>query len=175
MERARIEGTYTIDIRFNPFSCKNIYIKDSEGKYISCPLVDSLHEFEGYSQEELDALHQMDLDMKAACKQKEDQESSNMIHFVEVLTKRCENEKKNGETIIETLKKHSTDENREEEKKNLSGKAEAEQAQSALGLNEGPRNTTTAPESERTNGYQALSRDIDEFMETVWEKTSPDS
>lgn len=175
MERARIEGTYTIDIRFNPFSCKNIYIKDSEGKYISCPLVDSLHEFEGYSQEELDALHQMDLDMKATCKQKEDQESSNMIHFVEVLTKRCENEKKNGETIIETLKKHSTDENREEEKKNLSGKAEAEQVQSALGLNEEPRNTTTAPESERTNGYQALSRDIDEFMETVWEKTSPDS
>ncbi len=165
-EKARISGNYEIPVRYNPFDLDNIYLKGSEGKYVTCPLVNSYADRRGYDKETIEASHQKDLETKSAFAQDEDQAYAEVVQFVKTITERCEKEKQAGKVIIETLKKHSIVENREEERKNINGEAQARQAQAVLGLESSSQALATEGDGqERPKSYSTVSDEIDRMME----------
>ena len=165
-ERARIEGSYTISIRYNPLDSRHIYIKGSDGKYTTCMLVDSCHQFECKTKEDAEADHQKDLDAAAAHTQEEDQARLELDQFIKTIISRCKNEGSNKSKIGEVLKQHTIPENREEEKRNLSGETEARKTQSKLGPDQGGHTSQASPDPEqaRPKSYSAVSDEIDELL-----------
>ena len=162
-EKARIEGHYTIPIRYNSSSVKWIYVKGSDGEFHVCSLADSNTRYESYTAEELKAVHEEDLNMKASYTQNEDQAYSDMVHIIEASVKRCMNEKDSAKTIGEVLNRNSIPENREEEKANLSGENEARKNQAGMGTENSSRENTRSAE-EKPKSFEAVSDEIDRIL-----------
>lgn len=156
LERARIEGSSNVSIRYNPLSCKTIYIKGSDGKFLTCSLTDAYAANRNATEEEIKAAHQTDLDNMASFTQQEDQAYSNMVHFMEANVTRCNNEKESGTTIAQSLKKHSVIENRQEEINRLSGKDMVRDNQETACKSTGSVGKPSA--------YDSISDDIDAIM-----------
>lgn len=165
-ERARIEGAYAISIRYNPLDSRYIYIKGSDEKYTVCTLVDSCCQFESKTKEDVEADHQIDLDFAAAHTQEEDQARLELDRSIKAIISRCKNEGSNKSKIGEVLKQHTIPENRDEEKRNLSGETEARKAQSQLGPDQSVDPSQTSPEREQAKpkSYSAVSDEIDELF-----------
>ena len=162
-EKARIEGNYTIPVRYNSSSVKSIYVKGSDGEYHVCSLTESNARYESYTEEELKAAHEEDLNIKASCTQKENQAYSDMVHIIDASVKRCMNEKNNAKTVGEVLTRNSIPENREEEKANLSGENEARKNQEGMDTENSFGEKTHSAE-EKPKSFEAVSDEIDRIL-----------
>ena len=172
-EKARINGTYEVSVLYDPASCAHIHVRGGDGKYISCSLVSSSAQYEGYSHAEKKEAANTDLDTQASYTQAENQADSDLTRFINNCVERCKKEKKNGSTIIKALNKHSIDENREMEMRDFRGESEARKAQETMGLGHdtdsddptGQGTTETADDKPRS--YQSISDDIDKVLDEM--------
>ena len=168
-ERARIEGNWTVPILYNPFLCKDIYLKGNDGRYVTCSLVEAFTEHSESTMEEVATAHKDDLKTQAAHTQGENQAYSDMTRFIKAEVDRCMGEKESGKVIIETLSKHSMDKNRNEEKKILSGETEACEKQAGIGVDDGNPGSQNggSPSQEKPRAYEAVSSEIDRIMKEL--------
>ncbi len=173
MEKARIEGPYDIPIRYSVSSCAHIYIKGTDGKYIRCDLVNAYAGYEGHSQDEINAFHEQDLDLKAQYNQQEDQAFAVVHSQIQKIVDRCSSQKESGAKIVGALHKHNIDENRAEEKKNLSGETQARKEQAAMGLDPTADSSKTSAgqsgchtncENSKPKSFDVIDEQIDRIL-----------
>ena len=126
-------------------------------------MTESNARYESYTEEELKAAHEEDLNIKASCTQKENQAYSDMVHIIDASVKRCMNEKNNAKTVGEVLTRNSIPENREEEKANLSGKNEARKKQEGMDTENSFGEKTHSAE-EKPKSFEAVSDEIDRIL-----------
>ena len=161
-EKSRIEGHSIIPIRYNSSSVKWIYVKGHDGQFIPCTLTEANSRYESYTEDDLKSAHEDDLNMKASCRQNEDQEYSDMVHMIKASVKRCINEKKNAENVAKVLDSKSIRKNRNAEKANLSGETDARQQQAGMDT---PAQENTSPSNdEKPRSYATVSDEIDQIM-----------
>lgn len=172
IERARVDKGWKIPVRYNPFSCTNIYIKGEDGKYISCPLLEASAENATSNIKEVATAHQEDLKKQAEYSQPEDQAYVEIVQFIKNQVDRCSGERESGKVIIKNLSKSSINENRKEEIDILSGMAEARKMQADLRADEleAPGDLTgtkNGPDLNKPRSYEAVSNEIDRLMAKV--------
>ena len=80
------------------------------------------------------------------------------------LMKGVDSLKKSGSVIMETVRKHSIDENRREEKKELSSENEARRMQAALGIGGQASAPARTAENDKPQSFSAVSDEIDQIL-----------
>ena len=129
--RARLSGRYPVEILYDPSCVENIYVSDGERELIECSLLPGAAAYANASEEDLNRYKAEDARERAAYAQEGEQARSELIVQVEAAVKRCK-KAKNGESreaVAARLKGRSVRANRQAEKDDLSGKAEAQKQQ----------------------------------------------
>lgn len=164
-ERARIEGPYSIPVRYTPSSCEHIYVKGSDNKFITCSLVSAFAPYGNSTGESRDAAHEEDLDAMAAFRQAEDQAYAELAGFIETNVKRCKNERQNGSKIIASLNRHSINENKAAEMKEASGENKARREQAGLAPGSLPEaGNGTGTHDVKPKSFGSVSDELDKMM-----------
>ena len=162
-DKARIGKSWQVPISYDPTCLDRIYIH-TEGRLIHCRLLEKSGMYSGITEEDSWRFREADRQEKADYAQTLESAGTNLLLEAESSIQRCRNEKKQAgkDAVSAVLGRNHVRANRQAEKAEISGEAEARRAQAGLSGPTGrPDNPDTPGEKSASD---AMDRAIDEAL-----------
>ena len=123
-EKARTEGSWKIEVAYDPTSAKHIYMFGENDRIITCRVLEKDLEYGELSEEELSRYNETNRQDIASYSQQEEQGESELERQLKLLTDRARKDGETAGTIKKTLARCSVADSRNQEKSELNGSAE---------------------------------------------------